>query len=110
MEQVTVLPTDVLLVSFDLTRGDDKRLCIVGKKSGKMLDIVNAFEGQKAEDIFRLLTTVKPACRVGVDLAHGPDMVHAGAQASVYDPFAERIGKALEDMNERAKKMQEEKT
>ena len=110
MEQVTVLPTDVLLVSFDLTRGDEKRLCIVGRKRGEMLEIVNAFEGQKAEDIFRLLTTVKPACRVGVDLAHDPDMVHASAQASVHDPFAERIGKALEDMNERAKKMQEEKT
>lgn len=58
MEQATVLPMDVLLVSFDLTRGDDKRLCIVGRKRGEMLEIVNAFEGQKAEDIFRLLTTV----------------------------------------------------
>lgn len=58
MEQVTVLPTDVLLVSFDMTHGDDNKLCIVGKKSGKMLEIVNAFEGQKAEDIFRLLTMV----------------------------------------------------
>lgn len=58
MEQATVLPTDVLLVSFDLIHGEDNRLCIVGRKNGKMLEIVNAFEGQKAEDIFRLLTTV----------------------------------------------------
>ena len=58
MEQATVLPTDVLLVSFDLIHGEGNRLCIVGRKNGKMLEIVNAFEGQKAEDIFRLLTTV----------------------------------------------------
>ena len=53
------LPTDVLLVSFDLTHGPDNRLCIVGRKDGEMLTIVNAFEGEKAEDIFRLLTTIR---------------------------------------------------
>lgn len=58
MNQVTVLPSEVLLVSFDLTHGLENRLCIVGKKDGKAITIVNAFEGQKAEDIFRLLTTV----------------------------------------------------
>ena len=58
MNQVTVLPSEVLLVSFDLTHGLENRLCIVGKKDGKTITIVNAFEGQKAEDIFRLLTTV----------------------------------------------------
>lgn len=58
MQQVTVLPSDVLLVSFDMTHGADNRICIVGKKDGKTITIVNAFEGQKAEDIFRLLTTV----------------------------------------------------
>lgn len=59
MNQVTILPSEVLLVSFDLTHGLENRLCIVGKKDGKAITIVNAFEGQKAEDIFRLLTTVK---------------------------------------------------
>lgn len=58
MNQVTILPSEVLLVSFDLTHGLENRLCIVGKKDGKAITIVNAFEGQKAEDIFRLLTTV----------------------------------------------------
>ncbi len=59
MQQVPVLPSEVLLVSFDFTHGKDNRLCIVGKKDGKAITIVNAFEGQKAVDIFNLLTTVK---------------------------------------------------
>lgn len=59
MEQVTVLPSEVLLVSFDMTHGEGNELCIVGKKDGKAITIVNAFEGQKAVDIFHLLTTVQ---------------------------------------------------
>lgn len=63
MQQVPVAPTEVLLVSFDLTNGPDNRLCIVGKKDGDKgaITIVNAFKGQAAEDIFKLLTTVKNA-------------------------------------------------
>jgi len=59
MQQIPVAPTEVLMVSFDLTHGSDNRLCIVGKKDGKAITIVNAFQGQQAEDIFKLLTTVK---------------------------------------------------
>lgn len=59
MQQIPVAPTEVLIVSFDLTNGPDNRLCIVGKKDGKAITIVNAFQGQQAEDIFKLLTTVK---------------------------------------------------
>lgn len=61
MRQVPVAPNEVLLVSFDLTHGSDNRLCIVGKKEGDAgaVTIVNAFEGKAAEDIFKLLTTVK---------------------------------------------------
>lgn len=58
MQQIPVLPTEVLMVSFDLTHGPENRLCIVGKKDGEMVTIVNAFQGQQAEDIFKLLTTV----------------------------------------------------
>lgn len=54
-----ILPTDALLVGFDFTHGDDHKVLIVGKKEGKTLTIVNAFEGEKAEEIFKLLTTVK---------------------------------------------------
>ena len=59
MQQIPVAPTEVLMVSFDLTHGLGNRLCIVGKKDGKAITIVNAFQGQQAEDIFKLLTTVK---------------------------------------------------
>ncbi len=59
MQQVAVSPSEVLLVSFDFTHGKDYNLCIVGKKDGKTITVVNAFQGQKAVDIFNLLTTVK---------------------------------------------------
>lgn len=59
MNQVPVMPNEVLMVNFDLTHGPNNRLCIVGKKDGKTITIVNAFEGQQAEDIFKLLTTVQ---------------------------------------------------
>ena len=60
MNQVPIAPNEVLLVSFDLTHGLNNRFCIVGKKDGDKgaITIVNAFEGQQAEDIFKLLTTV----------------------------------------------------
>ena len=59
MDQVVVAPTEVLMVSFDLTHGPENRLCIVGKKDGGMITIVNAFVGDKAENVFKLLTTVE---------------------------------------------------
>lgn len=59
MQKVPVAPTEVLMVSFDLTHGPENRLCIVGKKDGKTVTIVNAFKGEDAEKIFKLLTTVE---------------------------------------------------
>lgn len=59
MQQVSVLPIEVLMVSFDLTHGPENRLCLVGKKDGEVVTIVNAFQGQQAEDIFKLLTIVQ---------------------------------------------------
>ena len=49
MQQVPVAPTEVLMVSFDLTNGPNNRLCIVGKKDGDKgaITIVNAFEGKR---------------------------------------------------------------
>ena len=58
MKQQTVLPSDVLMVSFDFTHGTDNYICVVGKKDGKTITIVNAFEGKKALEIFKLLTIV----------------------------------------------------
>lgn len=51
-----IMPLDTLLVSFDFTHGDDNRILLVGKKTGKTVTIVNAFEGEKAFDIYQTLT------------------------------------------------------
>ena len=59
MDQQIVLPTETLLVSFDMVHGEGKELCIVGQKTGETVTIVNAFEGKKVRDIFKLLTTVQ---------------------------------------------------
>ena len=58
-KSINVLPSDVLLVSFDFTHGDQNRICIVGKKSSdhpdSPVDIVNFFSGDQAQKIFQLL-------------------------------------------------------
>lgn len=54
--KVPVLPLDTLLVSFDFTHGDDHQILLVGKKTGKTVTIVNAFEGAKAYDLYKTLT------------------------------------------------------
>ena len=53
----SVLPTDTLLVGFDMTHGKNNRILIVGHKEGNYLQVVNAFQGDKAEEIYKLLTT-----------------------------------------------------
>lgn len=62
MTSHTVLPNDTLLVGFDFTHGVDNKdndVLIVGHKEGEYLQIINAFQGEEAKSIFKLLTTVK---------------------------------------------------
>lgn len=48
---------DTLLVSYDFS-GDPKRhLVVVGRKEGGYLDIVNAFEGDRAHEVIDKLVT-----------------------------------------------------
>lgn len=50
-----------MVVSFD-DQSNDKPIMIVGKKSNKMnqsLEIVNAFQGEEALELFKRLTTIK---------------------------------------------------
>ena len=49
MQQVPVAPTEVLMVSVDLTHGPNNRPWSVGKKDGDKgaITIVNAFEGNR---------------------------------------------------------------
>lgn len=47
---------DSVIVSVDFTNGVDKSVLIVGRKHGKNIDIVNAFQGAEAEELYyRLL-------------------------------------------------------
>lgn len=47
------------IVSWDFTRGKDVGVLIVGKQHDGKVDIVNAFQGQEAYDIYTKLSTVK---------------------------------------------------
>lgn len=49
-----------LLVSFDFSKGKDTGVLLVGvKKSKQNIEIINAFQGEEAIDLFKRLTTVK---------------------------------------------------
>ena len=49
------------IVSFSFNMDDpDKTVCIVGeKRMNQSIEIINAFQGSDADDIFRKLTTKK---------------------------------------------------
>lgn len=51
--------TGVYLVSWDFSHGEDHDIVIVGQKEGGKLNIVNAFAGEEARDIYKKLSTVK---------------------------------------------------
>jgi hypothetical protein len=58
VEQKLEMPlNDTLLVGFDFTHGKDDNVLIVGKKNGKGLEIINAFQGEDAKAMYELLTT-----------------------------------------------------
>lgn len=49
-----------VIVSWDFSKGEDVGVLLVGKKApGKDVDIINAFQGEEAEAMYRMLTTVK---------------------------------------------------
>lgn len=50
---------ECLLVSVDFTQGEDTGVLIVGRQRKGKVDIVNAFQGQEAIDIYKKLITVK---------------------------------------------------
>lgn len=47
-----------LLVSFDFSHGGNC-ISVVGEKKGGNLTIINAFQGQDAKDLYKLLTKVE---------------------------------------------------
>lgn len=50
---------ECLLVSVDFTKGEDIGILLVGRQKEGKVDIINAFQGQEAVDIYRKLITVK---------------------------------------------------
>ena len=49
---------ECLLVSVEFTQGEDACVLIVGRQKNGKVDIVNAFQGQEAIDIYKKLITV----------------------------------------------------
>lgn len=47
------------IVSWDFTHGTDVGVLIVGEQKNGNVTIINAFQGQEAEDIYKKLSTVK---------------------------------------------------
>ena len=51
---------DTLLVSIDFSNGEDVGVMVVGRKApGGAVEVVNAFQGKDAEDLYQQLITVK---------------------------------------------------
>ena len=55
MEQKT---TDTLLIGYDFTNGKDETIMIIGRKTkGQAVEIINALQGEEAEELYKKLTT-----------------------------------------------------
>lgn len=51
---------DSLLIGFDSTNGKDISVLIVGRKTpGEVVEIINAFQGEEANELYRRLITKK---------------------------------------------------
>lgn len=52
--------TESILVCFDYTNGLDNSVLVVGKKrKGQSVEIINAFSGKEAEELWNKLTVKK---------------------------------------------------
>lgn len=52
--------TDTILVGFDRSKNGDNTVLIVGRKRpNESVDIINAFEGDEALELYRRLVTKK---------------------------------------------------
>ena len=49
-----------LIVSWDLSHAQDKHILLVGRKTPRAdVEVINAFQGKEAHDIYEKLTTQK---------------------------------------------------
>lgn len=52
--------TDALIIGYDHNPEKDNTILIVGRKgAGLAVDIINAFEGEEAEELYKKLVTKK---------------------------------------------------
>lgn len=49
--------TGSVIVSWNFSHGKDKSILLVGSQKNGKVEIVNAFQGKEAEDIYKKLTT-----------------------------------------------------
>jgi hypothetical protein len=52
-------PYGAVIVSWDFSHGKDKTIVLVGKQNNGKVDVINAFQGQDAIDIYNKLTGKK---------------------------------------------------
>lgn len=51
--------TDSIIVSYDRNPGKDISVLVVGRKNPNMsVTIINAFQGEEADELFKKLTTI----------------------------------------------------
>lgn len=52
--------TSSIIVAYDYKEGSDNAVLIVGQKNPKMdIQVINAFSGEEAKELWKKLTTVK---------------------------------------------------
>ncbi len=51
--------TDSVIVSWDFSRGKDAGILIVGSQKNGRVDIINAYQGKEAYELYRKLTVKK---------------------------------------------------
>mgnify|MGYP003292160981 CR=1 FL=1 len=55
-----MIPTSgAVIVSWDFSHGKDTMVLIVGKQTRGKVEVINAFQGKEARDIYEKLTTKK---------------------------------------------------
>lgn len=48
-----------VIVSWDFRHGKDKSILLVGLQKNRKVEVINAFQGEEAEEIYEKLTTKK---------------------------------------------------
>lgn len=55
-----MIANDTLLVCLDMSRGEDVGVLVVGRKRpNDSIDVINAFQGEEARELYERLVTVK---------------------------------------------------